>query len=48
MPVSRLLSRAMEQIESDTLGELKKRDAWLELTWQDFLDLCQTHQIGFL
>jgi RNA polymerase sigma factor (sigma-70 family) len=46
--VSRLLSRAMEQIETDTLGELKKRDAWLELTWQDFLDLCQTHQIGFL
>ena len=21
---------------------------WLELTWQDFLDLCETHEIGFL
>jgi RNA polymerase sigma factor (sigma-70 family) len=46
--VSRLLSHAMEQIERDTLGEIKKRDAWLELSWQDFLDMCQTHQIGFL
>jgi RNA polymerase sigma factor (sigma-70 family) len=46
--VSRALSEAMEQIESDTLRELKKRDPWLELTWQDFLDLCQTNQIGFI
>ena len=46
--VSRALSGAMEQIESDTLRELKKRDALLELTWQDFLDLCQTNQIGFI
>jgi len=46
--VSRLLSGSMAQIEKDTLKEVKKRDPWLELTWQDFVDMCQTHQIGFL
>ncbi len=46
--VSRALSHAMEQIEANTLRELKRRDPLLELTWQDFLDLCQTEQIGFL
>jgi len=46
--VSRGLSQAMEQIAADTLRELKKRDPWLELSWQDFVDLCETHQIGFL
>ena len=46
--VSRALSQAMRQIQSDTLQELKKRDPLLELTWQDFVDLCQTQQIGFL
>jgi len=45
--VSRILSQAMRTIEQHTLKELKKRDAWLELTWQDFVDLCETHQIGF-
>jgi RNA polymerase sigma factor (sigma-70 family) len=45
--VSRTLSRAMHQIEARTLGELKSRDPWLELTWQDFLDLCQAERIGF-
>jgi RNA polymerase sigma factor (sigma-70 family) len=46
--VSRALSQAMRQIQSDTLQELKKRDPMVELTWQDFLDLCETQQIGFL
>jgi RNA polymerase sigma factor (sigma-70 family) len=46
--VSRALSQAMRQIQSDTLEELKKRDPLLELTWQDFVDLCETQQIGFL
>jgi len=46
--VSRTLSQAMRDIETNTLRELKKNDPLLELTWQDFLDLCQTHQIGFL
>jgi RNA polymerase sigma factor (sigma-70 family) len=46
--VSRILSQAMKQIEEDTLRELKSRDPLLELTWQDFLDICETQQIGFL
>jgi len=46
--VSRALSQAMQQIQTDTLKELKKRDPLLELTWQDFVDLCETEQIGFL
>lgn len=46
--VSRFLSQAMEQIEKLTLAEVKKRDPWLDLSWQDFVDLCETHEIGFL
>jgi RNA polymerase sigma factor (sigma-70 family) len=46
--VSRFLARAMQEIEHHTLHELKQRDPWLELNRQDFVDLCETHQIGFL
>ena len=35
--VSRFLARAMKEIETHTLKELKKRDPWLELSWQDFV-----------
>lgn len=46
--VSRKLSQAMQHIEQDTLLNLKQKDPWLDLTWQDFVDLCETHRIGFL
>jgi RNA polymerase sigma factor (sigma-70 family) len=46
--VSRKLSQAMQRIEQDTLLNLKRKDPWLELTWQDFVDLCETHRIEFL
>jgi RNA polymerase sigma factor (sigma-70 family) len=46
--VSRYLSRAMEEIETYTLAEVKKRDPWLELTWLDFVDLCEIHNVGFM
>lgn len=46
--VSRFLTRVMHEIETRTLRELKQRDPWLELAWQDFVDLCETYQIGFL
>jgi RNA polymerase sigma-70 factor len=46
--VSRHLSHAMHEIETHTLRELKRRDPWLELTWQDFVDLCENYEIGFL
>jgi DNA-directed RNA polymerase specialized sigma subunit len=46
--VSRKLSSAMAHIEEQTLEKLKQMDPWLDLTWQDFVDLCDTHQVGFL
>jgi RNA polymerase sigma factor (sigma-70 family) len=46
--VSRFLSKAMEEIEKHTLAEVKKHDSWLDLKWQDFVELCETHQIGFI
>jgi len=46
--VSRFLSKAMEEIEKHTMAEVKKRDPWLDLNWQDFVELCETHQIGFM
>ena len=46
--VSRKLTQAMTHIEEQTLQHLKQKDSWLDLTWQDFVDLCETHQIGFL
>ena len=46
--VSRQLAHAMERIERTTLENLKQQDSWLDLTWQDFVDLCETHRIGFL
>jgi RNA polymerase sigma factor (sigma-70 family) len=46
--VSRYLSSAMEEIENRTLAEIKRCDPWLELTWNDFVDLCETYRIGFM
>jgi RNA polymerase sigma-70 factor len=46
--VSRHLSGAMQEIETHTLRELKRHDPWLDLTWQDFVDLCENYEIGFL
>jgi RNA polymerase sigma factor (sigma-70 family) len=46
--VSRFLKTATDEIEKHTLAEVKKRDPWLELAWEDFIQLCETHQIGFM
>ena len=46
--VSRFLSQALADIQRNTLQETRRQDLWLDLSWQDFLDLCQTQQIGFL
>jgi len=46
--ISRKLSQALKHIEQRTLQHLKQKDSWLDLAWQDFVDLCETHQIGFL
>ena len=38
--VSRTLELAREKIARDILVELKRADPWLELRWEDFLELC--------
>lgn len=38
--VSRTLEVARENIARDILAELKTADPWLELRWEDFLELC--------
>jgi RNA polymerase sigma factor (sigma-70 family) len=46
--ISRLLSSSMEDIQAVTLAEIKRRDPWLRLTWEDLLDLCDNLGTGFL
>jgi RNA polymerase sigma factor (sigma-70 family) len=38
--VSRALDLARQNISRDILAELKRIDPWLELRWDDFLELC--------
>ena len=38
--VSRALDAARESIARDILLELKRADPWLDLQWEDFLELC--------
>lgn len=45
---SRQLAQAMEQIKSHALRELKRRDANLELAWEDLLGLCDGDDLGFV
>jgi transcriptional regulator with XRE-family HTH domain len=40
--ISRLLHRASAEIEKRTLGYLREHDPWLELKWDDFVELCRT------
>jgi RNA polymerase sigma factor (sigma-70 family) len=46
--ISRTLSAAMEEIEKATLRELNRRDPWLQLQWQDLVDMCNIREIAFL
>ncbi|MBV9127708.1 MAG: sigma-70 family RNA polymerase sigma factor [Verrucomicrobia bacterium] len=39
--VSRALDAAMERIREDALGHVRRADPWLELSWTDFLQLCE-------
>ena len=38
--ISRMLDSAMERIAAETLRAVKQADPWLNLNWQDFLELC--------
>lgn len=40
--VSRTLDQAMADIASRTLRNLRVTDPWLEVNWEDFLQLCQS------
>ena len=39
--VSRNISAVMEEIRAATISELKRIDPWLELRWEDFVELCK-------
>lgn len=38
--VSRVLAQTLEQISRETLRSIQRTDGWLDLTWRDFLELC--------
>jgi len=46
--ISRSLSQAMDAIKRETMRQVKERDPWLELAWEDLVQLCETQDIGFL
>jgi len=46
--ISRLLSKSMQEIEAATLEEIKRHDPCLQLTWDDFLDMCDSLGAEFL
>jgi RNA polymerase sigma factor (sigma-70 family) len=46
--ISRSLTQAMDAIKRETMRRIKERDPWLELTWEDLVQLCETQDIGFL
>ena len=46
--ISRIISQAMQDIQNNTLKVMKQNDAGLDLRWDDFVELCQTHEIGFI
>lgn len=38
--ISRDVQRAGQRIADATLGYIKATDPWLELRWEDFIELC--------
>ncbi len=39
--ISRAISSLMDDIREQTIAELNRRDPWLDLQWQDFVELCR-------
>ncbi len=39
--LSRRLTRTMKQISKATMDHIRQTDPWLDLRWEDFLELCQ-------
>jgi RNA polymerase sigma factor (sigma-70 family) len=46
--VSRALDAAAERIATETLRAVQEADPWLELGWDDFVELCQCHELPLL
>lgn len=40
--ISRQVDRAAREISASTLAHLHKADPWLEMQWQDFIELCRS------
>ena len=45
--VSRMLGCARTGVAEATVGFLRQRDPWLELKWEDFIELCRTATPAF-
>ena len=45
--VSRMLSSARTGVSGATMNFLRQRDPWLDLKWEDFLELCRTATPAF-
>lgn len=39
--ISRAISTLMDDIREHTIAEIRRQDPWLELKWEDFIDLCR-------
>jgi RNA polymerase sigma factor (sigma-70 family) len=46
--ISRRLTHTLEVLQQSVLEELRSRDAALKLDWNDFEQLCNSQQLGFL
>ena len=46
--VSRALAAGMQTISEGTLRAVKQADPWLELRWEDFVELCSGTDWTFL
>lgn len=44
--ISRALARAAERIAAATLQQIREKDPWIELKWEDFLELCAVARPG--
>lgn len=40
--ITRRLKKAQSQIATSTLTKIRELDPWLELEWEDFMELCRT------
>ena len=45
--ISRRLERAQQGINAATMARVKARDPWLELRWEDFVELCHSASPAF-